>query len=108
SRPRRDCQWRDCQGETLYHSASHLILKSESKSKSKIRAELEPVTESNRRPSPYHACRIRLMTSYRVGLPQARRIAVSGCVALRPRLPGAVVTWYVTGPADTCSLRNEG
>ena len=29
-------------GETLYHSASHLILKSKSKSKPKIRAELEP------------------------------------------------------------------
>ena len=25
-----------------------------------------PVTESNRRPSPYHACRFRLMTSHRV------------------------------------------
>jgi hypothetical protein len=26
---------------------------------------------------------------------------VSGCVALRPRLPGGVVTWFVTGSRPT-------
>ena len=56
-----------------------------------------PVTESNRRPSPYHACWFRRMPSDRVGLPQARRISVSGYVALCRPLPGAVVTYLVTG-----------
>ena len=37
------------------------------------------------------------MASRRVGLPQVRGIPVSGYVALRLPLPGAVVTWFVTG-----------
>src|SRR5262249_17404409 len=41
-----------------------------------------PVTESNRRPSPYHACRFRLTPSHQVGLPQFRGRWVSGYVAL--------------------------
>jgi len=57
-----------------------------------------PVTESNRRPSPYHACRFRPMASGWVGLPQFRGIHVSVYVGLRRRLPGIVVTWIVTGP----------
>ena len=61
------------------------------------RSSWSPVTESNRRPSPYHACRFRLMASGWVGLPQVRGIAVSEYVALRLPLPGAVVTWFVTG-----------
>jgi hypothetical protein len=56
-----------------------------------------PVTESNRRPSPYHACRFRLMTSGWIGLLQVRGISVSGYVALCRPLPGGVVTWFVTG-----------
>jgi hypothetical protein len=42
-------------------------------------------------PSPYHACRFRQMASHRVGLPQFSGISVSGCVALRLPLLGAVV-----------------
>jgi hypothetical protein len=56
-----------------------------------------PVTESNRRPSPYHACRFRLMPSGWVGLPQVGGIAVSDCVVLRLQLPAGVVTCLVTG-----------
>jgi hypothetical protein len=37
------------------------------------------------------------MLSAWVGLPQVGWTAVSGCVALRPWLPGVVVTWFVTG-----------
>ena len=56
-----------------------------------------PVTESNRRPSPYHACRFRLMPSGWVGLPQVGAMVVSEAVGLCLALPGAVVTWFVTG-----------
>ena len=56
-----------------------------------------PVTESNRRPSPYHAGRFRPTASHWVGLPQARGVPVSERVALRLRSPEAVVTWFVTG-----------
>ena len=55
-----------------------------------------PVTESNRRPSPYHACQFRPIASHQVGLLQVGEIAVSEYVALRLVLPGAVVTWFVT------------
>ena len=65
-----------------------------------------PVTESNRRPSPYHACRFRLMASGWVGLPQARGFQVAGCVVLRLALPGVVVTCFVTG-LRTSSLRDK-
>ena len=41
-----------------------------------------PVTESNRRPSPYHACQFRPMPSHTVGLPQFIGISASGSVAL--------------------------
>jgi hypothetical protein len=61
------------------------------------RSSWSPVTESNRRPSPYHACRFHLMASHRVGLPQARGIPVSEHVALRRQLPGGVVACLVTG-----------
>jgi hypothetical protein len=65
---------------------------------SNLVCELESfVTESNRRPSPYHACRFRLMASAWVGLPQVAEIAVSEYVALRLPLPGVVVTCLVTG-----------
>ena len=37
-----------------------------------------PVTESNRRPSPYHACRFRPSVSHWVGLPQVRAMLLSG------------------------------
>ena len=40
------------------------------------------------------------MTSRWVGLLQARWIPVSECIALRLPLPGAVVTWFVTGSHD--------
>jgi hypothetical protein len=63
-----------------------------------------PVTESNRRPSPYHACRFGLTQSGQAELPQGRRIAVSEYVALRLPLLGVVVTWFVTGSK---SLRQE-
>jgi hypothetical protein len=55
-----------------------------------------PVTESNRRPSPYHACRFRLMASGWVGLPQVGRLSVSGRVGPSLLLPEGVVTWFVT------------
>ncbi len=51
-----------------------------------------PVTESNRRPSPYHACRFRLMASGWVGLPQVGQIAVSEHVALCLPSPSALTT----------------
>ena len=38
----------------------------------------------------------RQMASHWVGLPQARRIPLSECVALCLPSPGAVVTWFVT------------
>ena len=60
------------------------------------RSSCSPVTESNRRPSPYHACQFRPMPSHRVWLPQFRGISVSGYVALCRPLPGAVVTYFVT------------
>ena len=66
-----------------------------------------PVTESNRRPSPYHACRFRPMASRGIGLPQVGGIAVSEYVVLCLALPGAVVTWFVTG-SRTTSNRNTG
>ena len=50
-----------------------------------------PVTESNRRPSPYHACRFRLMPSGWVGLPQVGGNAVSEYVAPCLLSLGAVV-----------------
>src|SRR5215469_1952299 len=56
-----------------------------------------PVTESNRRPSPYHACRFRLMPSSWVGLSQVAGIAASERVALRLPLTEVVVTCLVTG-----------
>jgi hypothetical protein len=40
------------------------------------------------------------MASGWVGLPQLRRILLSERVALRPVLPGLVVTWFVTGFPD--------
>jgi len=70
-----------------------------------VKTSWSPVTESNRRPSPYHTCRFRLMASGWVGLPQLGEIAVSGCVALRRPLPEAVVTCFVTGRS---SLRSTG
>jgi hypothetical protein len=66
-----------------------------------------PVTESNRRPSPYHACRFCLMTSQLVGLPQTRQLPVSGCVAHRLLPPEVVVTWFVTGSRPQF-LRQQG
>ena len=52
-------------------SVSHLILKSVIESQfEKISLSWSPVTESNRRPSPYHACRIRPIASHCVGLPE--------------------------------------
>jgi hypothetical protein len=50
------------------------------------------VMESNRRPSPYHACRLRLIALCCVGLPKVRGIAVSEYVALGPPASGVVVT----------------
>ena len=71
--------------------------KRDDKSRSKVKTFWSPVTESNRRPSPYHACRFRPMASHQVGLPQVRPIPASERVVLRLALPGAVVTWFVTG-----------
>jgi hypothetical protein len=47
------------------------------------------------------------MASHWVRLLQASRISASERVALRLVLPGAVVTWFVTG-SRTSSLRNAG
>jgi len=51
-----------------------------------------PVTESNRRPSPHHAYRFRLVPSDWVGLPQVGGITLSEHVALCLPSPGVVVT----------------
>src|SRR5690349_13652798 len=59
-----------------------------------------PVTESNRRPSSYHASRHRLVTSHEVALLEVGGISVSGQVALSLWLSGAVVTWFVAGSGD--------
>jgi len=75
------------------HLVSHLILKSDIR---KTLLSWNHVTESNRRPSPYRAWRIRPTASYWVGLPQATGIPVSERVALRLRLPEAVVTWVLS------------
>ena len=48
--------------------------KREDKSRSNVKTSWSPVTESNRRPSPYHACQFRLTPSGWVGLPQVRGI----------------------------------
>ena len=72
-----------------HHLVSHLILKPDVQ---KTSLSWSPVTESNRRPSPYHACRFRLMPSGWVGLQQVRQVAVSAYVALCLPSPGAVVT----------------
>jgi hypothetical protein len=85
------------------HLVSHLILKSYIR---KTSLSWSPVTESNRRPSPYHGGRFRLLTSPQVGLSQARRIPVSGHVALRLPVPGGVVTWLVTWPSRHASERH--
>jgi hypothetical protein len=51
-----------------------------------------PVTESNHRPSPYHACRFRLTASRWVWLPQIRAALASEDVSPGLALSGAVVT----------------
>jgi hypothetical protein len=43
---------------------------------------VSPVTESNRRPSPYHACRFHLIPSRGIGLPQIRALPTSVYIAL--------------------------
>ena len=81
---------------------SHLIL--EIGYQSRIRKSIvtwSPVTESNRRPSPYHACRFRPTPSSWAGLSQIRGIPVSGYIAPCLPLPGVVVTWLVTGILDS-------
>ena len=83
-----------CRELEPHHSVSLLILKPGVR---KTSLSWSPVTESNRRPSPYHACRFRPAVSGWVGLPQVGRIAVSEHVALRLPLPGVVVTRFVTG-----------
>ena len=85
------------------------------------RSSWSPVTESNRRPSPYHAFQFHLMTSQRVALPHVGGIVVSEYVARRLPLPGVVVTWFVTasrtssksksriaGPAKTQGRHDHG
>jgi hypothetical protein len=62
--------------------------------------------ESNRRPSPYHACRFHPTTSYRVWLLQVRGVRVSEYVALCRPSAGVVVTYFVT--FSRTSLRNTG
>ncbi len=59
-----------------------------------------PVTESNRRPSPYHACPFCRMVSLWGELPQFEAMGVSGCVAPCLSSAGGVVTWFVTEPGD--------
>jgi hypothetical protein len=55
-----------------------------------------PVTESNRRPSPYHACRFRLATSRWIVLRHVSAIVLSDWVRLRQPWSEGVVTWFVT------------
>src|ERR1017187_2009021 len=84
-------------GTARPHSSLHELFDLFSNNFCELRS---PVTESNRRPSPYHACKFRLITSDWGGLPQVGRIAVSERVALRLPLPEVVVAWFVTGPGD--------
>src|SRR5271166_2529836 len=62
-------------------------------------------TESNRRPSPYHACRFRPAASP-LGRVTARQ--ADGLVWLRLPRPGGVVTWFVTGPRTDRSVSLTG
>src|SRR5436190_23839993 len=55
-----------------------------------------PVTESNRRPSPYHACRFRLAATLWVVLRHVRATGLSGWVRLRLPWSEGVVTCFVT------------
>jgi hypothetical protein len=61
---------------------------------------LSPVTESNRRPSPYHAHLFCRMVSRWVELPQFEAMGGSGCVVLCLLSAGGVVTWFVTEQSD--------
>ena len=95
--------WRDWRWRAASASCGQPLVPTGPQSPARIfsnhtRSSWSPVTESNRRPSPYHACRFRLTTSGWVGLSQVRRMLVSERVALRLPLPGAVVTGFVTGP----------
>ena len=53
-----------------------------------------PVTESNRRPSPYHSCLFHPTGSLQVPLSQVAGILTSEYVALGLLLSAAVVTWF--------------
>src|SRR5450755_2732189 len=59
-----------------------------------------PVTESNRRPSPYHGRSFGLEGSRWVASVQFRTVALSGWYRRGPVLTGAVVTRFVTGFPD--------
>ena len=63
----------------------------------KLGLSWSPVTESNRRPSPYHACGFRPTASRWVALRHVRQMVLSGWVWLGLPRPGGVVTWLVTG-----------
>jgi hypothetical protein len=56
------------------------------------------VLDLNQWPLPCQACLIRLPRSLDISLPQLNMTALSWRVALRLVMPGAVVTWLVTGP----------
>jgi hypothetical protein len=60
-------------------------------------APFGPVTRNQPRPIACHARRFRPMVFRWVGLLQVRRMSVFECVALRPVMPGVVLTWFVTG-----------
>jgi hypothetical protein len=83
----------------------HRPLRAHSNLFESCRSSWSPVTESNHRPSPYHAFQFGLRASDWVGLPQVGGISVSRYIALSRPLPGAVVTWFVTGRLMSPEIR---
>ena len=65
-----------------------------------VKTTRSPVTESDRRPSPYHAHLFCRMVSRWVELRQFEAMGVSRCVVLCLSSAGGVVTWFVTEQSD--------
>ena len=63
------------------------------------------VTESNRRPSPYHACRFRPTASRLGRITAGRRDCGRWLRRAMSAIAGGVVTWFVTGSETTSHRR---
>ena len=88
-----------CRQLELHHLASHLILKPEVR---KIHLSWSNVTESNHRPSPYHAWRV-ISDGVQPGRITRRpyEYRCSEHVVFCLPSPGAVVTWFATRSRPT-------